>query len=59
MVVAGRISQGLEEMGESRAQERAEVFRRWITIEEDVKRSNKRHTVQRSHFHMQETSHVV
>lgn len=59
MVVMGRISQGLEEMRESTAQERAEVFRRWITIEGDVKRSNKRHTVRRSHLHVQDTGHVV
>jgi hypothetical protein len=52
MIVAGRISQGLEEMGESRAQDREEVFRRWTTIEEDVKRSKKPHIVQRSDLHM-------
>lgn len=57
MVVVGRISQGLEEMRESTAQERAEVSRRWIAIEEDVKRSNKRYIVRRGH--LQDTGHVV
>lgn len=59
MVVMGRISQGLQEMEESTAQEGAEVFRRWSTVEEDMKRSNKRQIVRRSNFHMQETVHVL
>lgn len=55
----GRISQGLEEMRESTAQERAEVSSRWIAIEEDMKRSNKRHIVGRSHLYMEGTDHGV
>jgi hypothetical protein len=43
----GRISQGLEEMRESTVEERAEVSRGWITIEHDLKKSNKGH----SHLH--------
>lgn len=43
MIVMGRISQGLEEMRESTAQDRAEVFTAWNKIEHELKKSNKRH----------------
>jgi hypothetical protein len=43
MIVMGRISQGLEEVRESTVQERAEVFRGWITLEHDLEKSKKRH----------------
>lgn len=59
MVVMGRISQGLEEMEESTAQEGAEVFKRWSAIEEDMARSNKRHIVRQNHLHLQEPACVV
>ncbi|KAE8364928.1 hypothetical protein BDV27DRAFT_127701 [Aspergillus caelatus] len=42
MIAVGRISQGLEEVRESSVPERAEVSRRWIEIEKDLKKSNKR-----------------
>lgn len=54
MVAMGRISQGLEEMRESTAQEQAETSRRWMTIEEDLKRSNKRYAIRRSLLNMQD-----
>lgn len=55
MIVMGRISQGVEEMRASTAQERAEVSRGWITIEHDLKKSNKRH----SHHNMSGSAHAV
>jgi hypothetical protein len=47
----GRISQGHEEMQESTAEEREEVSRRWTAIEEDLKRSSKRHSNLRINGH--------
>lgn len=44
MIVMGRISQGLEEMRESTAEERAEVSTAWNEIERDLRKSGKRHT---------------
>jgi hypothetical protein len=44
MIVMGRISQGHEEMRGSTAQEREEVSRKWIAIEEDLKRASKRYS---------------
>jgi hypothetical protein len=43
MIVMGRISQGLEEVRESTVEERAEVFRGWISLEHDLEKSKKRH----------------
>jgi hypothetical protein len=43
MIVLGRISQGVEEMKESTAQDRAEVFTTWRQIEHDLKKSHKWH----------------
>jgi hypothetical protein len=43
MIVMGRISQGLEEMRESTAEERAEVSTAWKNIEKDLGKSGKRH----------------
>ncbi|KAI2737066.1 CAZyme family GT1 [Penicillium roqueforti] len=54
MIVMGRISQGLEEMRESTAQEREEVSRGWITIEHDLKKL-KTHR----HLHMSDSTHAV
>jgi hypothetical protein len=41
-IVMGRISQGIEEMRESTAQEREDVSRGWNTIEHDLRKSSKR-----------------
>lgn len=54
MIVMGRISQGLEEMRESTAQEREEVSKGWITIEHDLKKL-KTHR----HLHMSDSTHAV
>lgn len=43
MIVMGRISQGLEEMQESTAQDREEVSTAWDQIEDDLTRSHKWH----------------
>ena len=43
MVVMGRIAQGHEEMRESTVQEREAVFREWIAIEHDLRKSNIRY----------------
>ncbi|KAF9885030.1 hypothetical protein FE257_000761 [Aspergillus nanangensis] len=53
MIAVGRISQGLEEMQESTPQDRADVSRRWIAIEKDLKKSKKR-----SRSHMQDSVHA-
>lgn len=55
MIVMGRISQGLEEMRGSTAQEREEVSREWIVIERDLKKSNKSYR----HLHMSNSAHAV
>jgi hypothetical protein len=39
MIVMGRISQGLEEMRESTAKDREEVYTAWNKIEQDMKKS--------------------
>lgn len=44
MIVMGRISQGLEEMRESTAQDREEVSTAWNKIEHDLKKSKSRHS---------------
>ncbi|KAJ6035833.1 CAZyme family GT1 [Penicillium herquei] len=36
MIVMGRIAQGIEEMRESTAEEREEVFRKWVRIEHNL-----------------------
>ncbi|CAI7676985.1 unnamed protein product [Penicillium pancosmium] len=43
MIILGRIAQGVEEMKESTAQDRAEVFTTWKQIEHDLKKSHKWH----------------
>jgi hypothetical protein len=55
MIVMGRISQGVEEMRESSAQEREEVARAWMTIEHDLEKSNKRH----NYSHVLGSAHAV
>ncbi|KAE8143446.1 hypothetical protein BDV38DRAFT_67264 [Aspergillus pseudotamarii] len=55
LIAVGRISQGLQEMRESSVPERAEVSRRWIEIEKDLKKSNKRY----SRLYMKDYTHAV
>ena len=53
-IVRSRIIQGHEEMRASSAEERAEVARRWIAIEEDLEKARKRHR----RFHLQQNGYA-